>query len=376
MGLFNVKQLDMRSLAKFTRLLPILFILLMACQPEEEKFLEVDPDIQEVENFIADAEEMFLDPSARIATDITPCGDPIEVPLKAFHNNVGNLYIVNTEDHLVVEYATNSGYILHKTMLVVMIEKQNPGNSKWKYAKYRKIILPVNHNKEDIDKYVYEIPYSKLDLTGNECVTIIGISKLKATNNPKNNRSIYALAKQSDNYSKSIFKRYFIEYCLQACENDTNPDDGSCEIDCTYGFGVPSVDVSKSFSFEELGLSDWPWGYAYEISKETLVRLPVKSTDSETAPVVGQVTLMIEDDLVYVYYKMNDNFSLSKTKLYVSADAPVSGLPCNYNYEREYRNPDGTLMSTMTDIYELGELDQIQGTNGKFWIIAYVDFCE
>jgi len=334
----------MRSLAILTRLSPILFILLLACQPDEEQFLEVDPEQQEVENFIADAEEVFLAPSARIA-DLTPCGDPIEAPIKAFKNIVGNVSITNTSDHLLVEYSTYSGFILHKTMLVVMIEKENPGKANWKYAKYRKFILPVNH-KGDINNYIYEIPYSKLGLTGDECVTIIAISLLKDTNNLNNRRAIYALAKQGDNYSKSIFKRYFIDYCLQAC-NENNPNDESCEIDCTYGFGIPSVDVLKSYTFEEMGLSDWSWGYVHEIKQETLFRLPIKSVDEETAPVDGQVTVMIENEYIYVYYQMNDGLSLSKTKLYIGPEPPTSGIPCNYTYERDYRNPDGTLMATM-----------------------------
>ena len=102
---------------------------------------------------------------------------------------------------------------------------------------------------------MYEIPYSKLKLAGNECVTIIAIAKIKETNSSKNNRTIFAIAKQEDNYSKSIFKRYFVDYCLQECIEETNPEDGLCEVNCTYGFGIPSVDVLKSFSFEELGIA-------------------------------------------------------------------------------------------------------------------------
>jgi len=365
----------MRSLAKLTRLLPILFILLLACQPEEEQFLENDPDQQEVENFIADAEEMFLDQSARLATDLTPCGVSLEIPLRIFHNNIGNVLVNNTMDHLLVEYATYSGFMLHQTMLVIMIEKQNPGNSKWKYSKYKKIILPVHH-KEGTESYMYEIPFSKLDLTGDECVTIIAIAKIKKTNSSKNHRAIFAVAKQDDNYSKSIFKRYFIDYCPQECNDEANPGDGSCEINCTYGFGIPSVDVTKPFSFTEMGISDWPWGYAYEIKNEMLFRLPIKSMDSETAPVVGQVTVMIEGSIAYVYFQMNDGYSLSKTNLYLSPEEPVSGIPCNYNYSREYTNPDGTWKPTLTDTYEVTDLDQNRDANGKFWIIAYADFCE
>jgi hypothetical protein len=256
-----------------------------------------------------------------------------------------------------------------------MIEKENPGNAKWKYAKYKKLILPVKH-KDDIDNYTYEIPYIKLGLTGDECVTIIGISLLKEPGNPKNNRTIYALAKQDDNYSKSIFKRYFIDYCLQTCDDKTDPDNGSCEVLCTYGFGVPSVDVSKSYSYEDLGISDWPWGYAHEIKQETLFRLPIKSLDTEAAPVVGQVTVMIEDNIAYVYYQMEQGYSLSKTKLYLGSDVPTSGIPCNFNYERDYRDPEGALVTTITDTYEISDLDQIRDENGKFRIIAYADYCE
>jgi hypothetical protein len=352
-----------------------LFILLLACQPEEEQFLETDPDQQEVENFIADAEELFLDPSARSTPELDPCGDPVDVPLMAWRSRIGTVSISNTVDHLLVEYATYSGFVLHKTMLVVMIEKKNRSSAKWKYAKYKKLILPVHH-KGEIENYTYEIPYSKLKLAGDECITIIAISLVKETNNPKNHRTIYALGKLDGNYSKSIFKRYFIDYCLQKCKDESDPDDGSCVVDCTYAFGIPSVDVLKSFTFEELGISDWPWGYAHEIKQETLFRLPLKSVDSENEPVVGQVTVMIEGNYLYVYYNINDGYSLSKTKVYLSPEQPVSGIPCNYTYERDYRNADGTLTTKLTDTYEIADLDQIRATDGKFWIIAYADFCE
>jgi hypothetical protein len=87
----------MSSLAKLTRLLPILFIVLFACQPEEEQFMENDPDQLEIENFIADAEEVFLEPSARLMEDIELCGDPLELSLKHYrYNAVGKAIISNS----------------------------------------------------------------------------------------------------------------------------------------------------------------------------------------------------------------------------------------------------------------------------------------
>jgi hypothetical protein len=390
----------MRSLAILTRLLPILFILLFACQPEEEKFLDVDPEIQEVENFISDAEDVFLDPSSRLATSETPCGDPLEIPLMAYRREIGKISITNTTDHLLVKYATYSGFVFHRTFLVLMIESKNADNSIWKYTMYKKVMLPVSH-EEGIEEYRYEIPFSKLDLNGDECITIIGVAKLKEMNSSDDYRTIYAIAKDITTNSQSLLKRYFIEYCLQECEetsdkgSDPVSEDPPCPVQCEFGIGVPSVDILESYSFKDLNITDWPWGYTHAITNETFIRLPIKSTDSESAPAAGQATVIIEGDIAYVYFQMNSGYKMSKSSLYFSNKQPTSGIPCDFTYVREYTNPDGTWNPTLMDTYEISNISQLMANNisntdsrnddddddntnvdNKLWIIAYVDYCQ
>jgi hypothetical protein len=375
----------MNSLAKLFKLLPILFILLFACQPEEEQFMESDPDQLEVENLMADAEEIFIDPSARTAEEAIPCGDPKELALEAYRiGKVGIVSINNTVDMLQVKYESSEGYSLKLTMLLLMVEKKNTNNGKGFYSNYRKYVLPVNHGS-GTQEYTYEIPYSKLDLMGDECIYIITIANLKPTGDSKNNRNIFALARQENADTKGIFKRYLIDYCMLECVVDVEPEPEPepepvpadiCEVKCAYGFGIPSVDVMKSFTFQDLGLTDWPWGYVHEIKQETLFRLPIKMEDSETAPVVGQVTVMIEGNYIYIYYQMNDGYPMSKSKVYLSSEEPTSGKPCEYTYERDYTNPDGSVNPMLTDTYEFDNLDQIRDINQKLWIVVYADICE
>ena len=161
-------------------------------------------------------------------------------------------------------------------------------------------------------------------------------------------------------------KRYLIEYYFQKCD----PVDTSCPVACKFGIGIPSVDIAKSYTFEDLGITDWPWGYVHEIKDETLFRLPIKSEDTETAAIIGQVTIMIEDGTTIVYFQINDGFALNRTMLYIGAELPDSGIPCNYNFSREYEN------SILTDDYEISNIDDFRDSNGKFYIITYVDYCE
>ena len=54
----------MNSTAKLFKILPIFLFVFWSCQPEEESILDIDVDQLEIENFLIDAEEVFLDPSA------------------------------------------------------------------------------------------------------------------------------------------------------------------------------------------------------------------------------------------------------------------------------------------------------------------------
>jgi hypothetical protein len=382
----------MSSLAKLTRLLPILFIVLFACQPEEEQFMENDPDQLEIENFIADAEEVFLEPSARLMEDIELCGDPLELSLKHYrYNAVGKAIISNSIESLVINFEANDGMVLDRTILVLILERKNMimGKDLFNKDKYSKVMFSFKHNS-DISDYLYEIPKSLLgeDI---ECVSMIAIAMVKEQNSDRR-RTMFAFARQEQNSDKFRFRDFFIEYCLQACsvpeiEPEPEPEPEACAVQCTYGFAIPSVDIAKSYSFEDLGIMDWGWGYVHEIKDETLFRLPIKQEDSESASTIGQVTVMIDNDIAYVYYQMNDGYPMNKISIYFSHAEPDSGIPCNYTFERTYTNPDGTWQPTLTDTYMIENVSEILAKSGdandptnnnnkKLYLAAYVDFCE
>jgi len=374
----------MRSLAKLTRLLPIVFVLLFACQPEEEPLMVDNTEQEDIENFIQDAENLLLDPSARIAEEIIPCNEGQIIPLRAYrHSNVGNVSVTNSEEHLMVGFESAPEYSLHKTVLVLMIENQSVDSDTWYFRRYRKLILPVDH-EHGLTSYTYEIPFDDLGLTGEECMSMIAFAYLNSGDYSRFSRKIFALAKPEKPEDSGIFSRYFIDYCMQQCIEEKSVDDATCTVNCNYGFAIPSVDVDKSYSFADMEIEDWTWGYAHKIKDETMFRLPIKKEDSETAPIIGQMTVMISGDIAYVYFQMNDGYPMNKVSLYFNGTEPESGIPCGYTYQTDFTNPDGTWKPTLSHNYQIDDLSLLLGAKDsddgvdvdKFWIIGYVDFCE
>ena len=378
----------MRSLAKLTKLLPILFtIMFFACQPEEEQFMENDPDQLEIESFIADAKEQYLNPSARLLDDTELCGDPLELSLMHYRRNeVGKVMISNSKESLLINFEANDGIVLDRTILVLILEKKNLiiGKDLFDKEKYSKVMFSFKH-ESNVSEYLYEIPKSLLG-EDTECVSMIAIAKVKEQNSDKHRKTMFSFARQENPSKRFKFRDFFIEYCLQECIVP-EPEPEVCEVQCMYGYGIPNVEVAKSFSFEDLGITDWAWGYVHEIKHETLFRLPIKQDDSESAAIIGQVTVMIDNDIAYVYFQMNDGYPMNKTSLYFSHALPESGVPCNYTYNREYTNSDGAWKPTLTDTYVIENVSEILARSGetnddinnndkKLYIIAYADFCE
>jgi hypothetical protein len=96
---------------------------------------------------------------------------------------------------------------------------------------------------------------------------------------------------------------------------------------------------------------------------------------------------MIDNDIAYAYYQMNDGYPMNKISIYFSHAQPISGVPCDYTFERVYTNPDGTGQATLTDTYMIENVSEIMAKSGedndttntdnnKLYIAAYVDFCE
>lgn len=362
----------MNSTAKYLKLLPIFFLLFWACQPEEESILDIDVEEQEIESFLMDAEEVFITPSvnSRISDDMNVCSIPTDFSLFINRNQeVGKVSITNSPEFLIVNYETDPGYFLKQTMLVVIVEKK-PKNSKRSFSgKYKKYVFPITHAKST-SEYLYQIPVADLKLN-NECLTIAAFARV-ATDEFKNQRyKKFAIAKQEQSNARK-WKSWMLEYCFQECME--NP----CEVNCEIGFGIPSTsNIKQSLSFSELGLDNWAWGYAHEINnpqQSSLIPLPIKigevNGDPDSGIIVGNANVIIEGEKVYVSIMMNENYPLSKTSIYFSDEAPVSGIPCDYNYTKEYANADGTVNPVISELYELTDSD------GKFWIIVYTDVCE
>ena len=372
----------MRSPARLTRLLTLLLILVFACQPEDDEILQDDPDRLEIEEFISDAEELLLNSTARLAETKAPCGDPQQIQLMAYrYRNVGDVIINNSEDFLTVKFKTSEGFSLHRTYLVLMIENQDADPDTRFFSNYKKIILPAEHSASTME-YKYEIPMADFKLASGDCLSLIAFAILNTNGNSNRYRKTFAVAKQESNNTRSIFKRYFVDYCLQECTANKPVEDKPCLVTCNYAFGSPSVDVANSLSFKDLGIDDWDWGYAHEIKDETLLRLPIMKDDIEGSEIQGQVTVMIENDIAYVYFQMNDGKPMNKTSLYFSNVKPESGIPCSYTYNTEFTNPDGTWAPTLSHIYTINDLSQLLGTSSDdgnklnpLWIIAFVDFC-
>ena len=113
----------MNSPAKYYKILPLFFLLFWACQPEEESILNIDAEEQEIENFLMDAEEVFLTPSisGRKMEVVNPCSNSMDVPLFIMRNEVvGKVSITNGSESLFVKYQVDPGFTLEQTMLVVI----------------------------------------------------------------------------------------------------------------------------------------------------------------------------------------------------------------------------------------------------------------
>ena len=358
----------MNSAAKIFKLLPIFILLFWACQPEEESILNIDTEEQEIENFLLDAEEVYLTPSinGRIMEEINPCFNSMEVPLFIMRNEkVGKVSITNGVESLFVKYEVDPGFSLDQTMLVIIVEKEVKKYKRSFRSKYKKYVYPISH-KSGTSEYVYEIPLKNLK---NECFTIAAFAKL---NNSTNERKYmkFAIAKLQN--ESNFIKSWMLGYCLTECVATS-----TCEVKCTIGFGIPTTsNIKKSVTFSELGIDDWPWGYAHEINipqQSSLIPLPIKigeiNGDPDSGIIVGNANVIIEGETIYVSIMMDENYPVSKTSIYLSDEAPVSGIPCDYNYTKEYLNADGTVNPVNSELYELTDSD------GKFWIVIYADVC-
>ena len=191
---------------KLIKILPVLFILLLACQTEDEQFFEVDPDLLEVQNLIANAEERFIDPSARVSCDSTICGEEIEYTLMWYlSRDVGYITVANSSDYLIVNMKLDPGFYLKKTDLIIKVRKE----SNTAYYNYD---YPVVHD-DGIQEYTYFIPISDLESAPDHIILTVSIVAWKE-NQLKPGKLINVLAKDISLERK----RFLIEYYFQECD--------------------------------------------------------------------------------------------------------------------------------------------------------------
>jgi hypothetical protein len=269
--------------------------------------------------------------------------------------SVGKIAIFNTPDYLVVEFSLDPGFILKKTELGIQIEKENN-------TSYNNYVYPVSHDG-GAQNYTYKIPLCDFKSIPDKLLFKAEIAAWKEAG-IKPGKLIKALAKDI-NLSD---KRWLIEYYMQQCD----PVVEECQINCQFGFAIPSVEITKSFSFEDLGITDWEWGYVHEIKNETLFRLPIKFDDSESAAIIGQVTVMIDNDIAYVYFQMNDGYPMNTTSVYFSHSQPDSGIPCNYTYNRTYTDTEDEWLPTLTDTYVIENVSEILANSSDSNDVLYL----
>jgi hypothetical protein len=194
---------------KLIRLLSIFFILLLACQTEDEPSFEMDPDLLEVQNLIVNAEERFIDPSARVSCDVTICGDSIEYPLMWYlSRDIGHIRVSNSSEYLIVDMKLDTGFFLQKTDVIIKEKKEC--NTEYYIYNY-----PVVHEDSILD-YTYFIPISDLKSAPDHIILSVSLMAWKE-NQFKPGKMINALAKDVSLESE----RYLIKYYFQKCDPET-----------------------------------------------------------------------------------------------------------------------------------------------------------
>ncbi len=209
--------------------LPILLILFWSCQPqEEEEILQKDTREQEVENYLADAEERYIDPASRKGADVdpatlSPCNDPSEnqYPLVAWYNKeVGHIQVSNDEEYLIAAFTLDrENLYLRHTKFVAVIKEQKiykKWGKKYKYTRYKKYVYPMRHEPGTM-KYTYVIPLEDLNLDiekPDQELSFMGIAHL-AVDGPRYKHYRFALAENPE--SDRFFGKWLIDYTLAEC---------------------------------------------------------------------------------------------------------------------------------------------------------------
>lgn len=301
-------------------IIPVFFLYLFACQPEEENILDMDMTEIEVENYLLDAEEMNIQLNQRIPDDMVTCSTTsFEIPLVSWPNaEVGTFSVNNSTDYLIVNFELDPSeeWYFKQTQLVVETTElnENPNRTRIKSKKY---VFPVRHEK-GTRSFTYKISFEDLKITLDnveKCVTLTGIARL---DNGNFRWGKFAIAQNMDLGKRHYWKSWLHEYCLAEC----TPPDPIALIDCATAW---MDGIEYQYDMTELGYYDI---FPSEMENK-FVTLSVTDLASGQKIEVGDVKILFwgspsEYDL-FIEFRPLDGFDIQDAQIYVGILDPMRG---------------------------------------------------
>jgi hypothetical protein len=324
-------------------IIPVLFLNLFACQPEEEAIPDGSAIETEVENYLIDAEEMGVQFNQRIPDDIVTCStSTFEIPLVSWpHNEIGKFTVDNSLDYLIVyfELDPSNEWYFQQTQLIVEVSenKENPNRFRIKSRKY---LFTVRHEK-GTRNYMYQIPMEKLKLTKEKvekCVTLTGIARV---DNGYFRWGKFAIAENNEMGNRNYWKSWLHEYCLAEC----TPPATSAIIDCATAW---MEGISYQFNSSESGY----YGVFASEMDNKFVPLSVTDPASGQKINVGEVKILFwgssdEYDL-FIEFMPLDGYDIQDANIYVGILDPLKG-PDAYKNRITFTDQNSLVFKMRTD---------------------------
>ena len=199
-------------------IIPIFFLHLWACQPEEDMIQDESMLETEVDNYLLDAEVMDIQYDHRVAADESLCSAvSFEIPLISWpQTKTGTFTVNNSADYIIASFELDPDMLwdLQQTRLLIEV-RETKNTPKKTFIKSKKYVYPVHHEK-GTRSFTYKIPLSDLKLTKDKvdkCLLITGIANL---DNKNFKRTKFAIA-INDPDARSTWKSWLLEYCLSDC---------------------------------------------------------------------------------------------------------------------------------------------------------------
>ena len=355
-----------------------LFALVTSCEPDEQ-----------INSFKSDGTQISVDKNAQTPLEPTAltkdeiadnsCEEPVEQILYAGqHIEVGTVSVSNDEEFLYVTYdLTGTGWWLKETHLFAgdleNVPFGNSGNPKIGHFPY--------HGDHDMtQEYHFEIPLEKV--SSQDCFAIIAHAVVVSKENGNITSSETAFAFGADQFGEpNEFDGnrwgWFVDYCLQDCEDQEGGDDGQGdeEGDLSLGENEGGEDDNNGNTEEnELTCVDsyafygdnascfasegngWGWSNWIQFNEDyydqpgVTYQFPLYETkegcDTGTDTPIGhvEVTVQAGDAVAYanVRYVIDiEEWSIEDIKLYIGSESLLTGSGNevlnfeNFNYSIE-----------------------------------------